>query len=410
MEPSFSEEEARDSQLEVIFRAQAADLYQFIYRQVRAAAIAEDLTSTVFLKALRWLQQSRSQESVKGWLYATARSLIADYWREHAQLPLVPLEAAEDLPLLADASDAQVQSLQVRIQRLLDALPTRERDILTLRYFQGYSAAEIGEVLGLSANYVRVLQFRALRRAAILEAQERSGSMTSPVLPYNEQAQRVLELTRAEARRLQHNYMGTEHVLLGILSDGSAPGAAALINGGITPEKIRAGITFLTGHTAKAQPGFTPQTTPGATVAEPGFTLRTQYVLVMAGEAAQRLGQPAISPQQLLEAILREGQGVAAMLLQVSGVRWQEVGDALQINVTPDEAGKPVALPDLLEHALQRYPDEHRIFEKLSGLKQLQLADWVTNAQGEEAKKQAVERVVQILRLAHQNNQQSQQS
>ena len=346
---------------------------------------------------------------MKGWLYATARSLIADYWREHAQLPLVPLEAAEDLPMLADASDAQVQSLQARIQRLLDALPARERDILTLRYFQGYSAAEIGDVLGLSANHVRVLQFRALRRAAILETQERNGPMASPTLPYNERATRVLELTKEEARSFQHNYMGTEHLLLGILRDGSAPAAAALINGGVTLEKMRAGITFITGHMAQAQPGFTPQTPPGATVAEPGFTLRTRYVLVMAGEAAQSLGEPTISPQHLLEAILREGQGVAAMLLQVSGARWQQVGETLQISVTPEEAGKPIALPAVLQQALQQHSDEQRVFEKLTGLKQQQLVDWVTNADGEEAKKQAAERIIQILRQAHQNYQQSQQ-
>lgn len=188
MEPTSSEEEARDRQLEAIFRSQAADLYRYIYRQVRQAALAEDLTSAVFLKALRWLQQDRSQKSVRGWLYATARSLIADYWREHAQLPLLPLEAAEELPIQAEASDEQMQSLQARIQRLLDELPARERDILTLRYLQGYSAAEVGEALGLSANYVRVLQFRALRRAAILEAQERSVPMAAPILPYNEHA------------------------------------------------------------------------------------------------------------------------------------------------------------------------------------------------------------------------------
>src|SRR5579862_531950 len=130
MQPSFPEETGRDAQLEAIFRAQAADLYRFIYRQVHEAALAEDLTSAVFLRALRWLEQSRSQESVKGWLYATARSLIADYWREHAQLPQLPLEAAEALPMLAEASEAQMQSLQARIQRLLDGLPARERDIL----------------------------------------------------------------------------------------------------------------------------------------------------------------------------------------------------------------------------------------------------------------------------------------
>src|SRR5215469_8342551 len=98
MEPSFPAEESRDSPLEAIFRAQAADLYRFIYRQVREAALAEDLTSAVFLKALRWLEQDRSQESVKGWLYATARSLIADYWRERSELPLMPLDAAAEMP------------------------------------------------------------------------------------------------------------------------------------------------------------------------------------------------------------------------------------------------------------------------------------------------------------------------
>jgi DNA-directed RNA polymerase specialized sigma24 family protein len=62
MEPSFSEEEnSRYTQLEIIFRTHVAGLY----RQVHNVVIAEDLTNIVFLKALRWLQQDRSQESVK---------------------------------------------------------------------------------------------------------------------------------------------------------------------------------------------------------------------------------------------------------------------------------------------------------------------------------------------------------
>src|SRR5947207_10030974 len=210
MEPSFSEEERRDAQLEAIFRTHFADLYRYIYRQVRHAAIAEDLTSAVFLKALRWLQQDRSPESVKGWLYATARSLIADYWREHAQIHLLPLEEVEEMLVLSEESDEQMRPLQARIQRLLDGLSSRERDILTLRYFQGYSAAEIGQILGLSANHVRVLQLRALRRAASLEAEERSVPMESPIMPYNEQANRVLELTKDEERSLNNELIGTE--------------------------------------------------------------------------------------------------------------------------------------------------------------------------------------------------------
>src|SRR6266567_4031388 len=307
MEPSSSEEDRRDAQLEAIFRTHFADLYRYIYWQVHSAVIAEDLTSAVFLKALRWLQQDRSQESVKGWLYATARSIIADYWREQAQIHLLPLEAVEEMPLLSDESDEQMRPLQVRVQRLLDGLPSRERDILTLRFFQGYSAAEIGQLLGLNAKHVRVLQLRALRRAALLEAEERSVPVESPAMPYNEQALRVLELTNEEARALNHNYIGTEHLLLGILREGSA--ATELISHGVTVEAMRGGITFILGGL--------PLGTPGSQL---DFTPRAQTVLALAGEEAQRVGETAISPQHLLVAIMREGQGIAAQLLQASGV------------------------------------------------------------------------------------------
>ena len=53
------------------------------------------------------------------------------------------------MPVLSEESDEQVRPLQERIQRLFDGLSSRERNILTLRYFQGYSAAEIGQVLGI---------------------------------------------------------------------------------------------------------------------------------------------------------------------------------------------------------------------------------------------------------------------
>src|SRR5215472_15765868 len=120
MGPSNSDEDT--TSLEAIFAAQAADLYRFIYRQVQQTAVAEDLTSAVFLRALRWLQQDRSQESVKGWLYATARSLIADYWRERSELPLMPLEAAEAVPQPAPLAELPGPDLQARIQRLLAGL------------------------------------------------------------------------------------------------------------------------------------------------------------------------------------------------------------------------------------------------------------------------------------------------
>jgi FixJ family two-component response regulator len=99
------------------------------------------------------------------------------------------------------------EQTQERVQRLLHVLPARERQVLFLRYLQGYTAAEVGQELGLSAGHVRVLQLRALRRAALLEAEERSLSQMNepanePVTTYTEQGQRVLDLAKEEASSL----------------------------------------------------------------------------------------------------------------------------------------------------------------------------------------------------------------
>jgi RNA polymerase sigma factor (sigma-70 family) len=397
MEPSSPEEDSRrDAQLESIFRTHVADLYRYIYRQVHHAIIAEDLTSVVFLKALRWLQPDRSPESVKGWLYATARSTIADYWHEHTQVHLLPLEAAEEILMPSLENNEQMQPLQARIQRLLDGLPTRERDILTLRYFQGYNAAEIGQALGLSTKYVRVLQLRALRRAASLEAKERSTSMEAPIMPYNEQALRVLEFTKEEAYRLYHNYIGTEHLLLGILREGSA--AEVLINGGLTLEGLRGGIMFILGRRQ--------QVTEQHPTPQPGFTPRTQQVFAMAAEEAQRQGETAISPHHLFVAILREGQGIAAQLLQVVGVRWEQVGKTVHISVVPDTEERPIAVPTDLQEALQQNLAAQAVFEKLSNSKRKRFVDWIEKAEGEAARKQQVEKIIDLLHQIHQQHSQ----
>jgi len=393
MEPSFSEEDRRDAQLAAIFRTHVADLYRYIYWQVHNSVIAEDFTSAVFLKALRWLQQDRSQESVKGWLYATARSIIADYWHDQSQIHLLPLAAAEEMPMLSDESDEQMRPLQARIQHLLDGLSARERDILTLRFFQGYSAAEIGQVLGLSAKHVRVLQLRALRRAALLEAEERSVPVETLTMPYNEQALRVLELTKEEARALNHNFIGTEHLLLGIIREGS--GAAELIDQGVTYEGMRGGILFILGGYVQGTPD-----------PNPGFTPRAQEVLVLAGKEAQRLGETAISPHHLLVAILREGQGIAAQLLLVSGVRLEEVGKTVRIIRIPEVDEGPIVVPMDFQEALEQHPAAHNLFERLSNSKKKSFVDRIEQAEGETERKQQVEKAVEQLQKIHQFHQQ----
>src|ERR671933_2341932 len=82
-----------DTPLGSTFRENAAKIYRFIYAKVGNREAAEDLTSVVFLKAVRWLAADRSADSVRSWLYATARTSIADYWRAQA----LDRRAAEDV-------------------------------------------------------------------------------------------------------------------------------------------------------------------------------------------------------------------------------------------------------------------------------------------------------------------------
>src|ERR671931_559381 len=121
-----------DTPLGSTFRENAAKIYRFIYAKVGNREAAEDLTSQVFLKAVRWLAQDHSAVLFCGW------------------------EGPEE-----------VRRTRERAWRILDALPEREREVLRLRFLHGYTAGEIGREMGLTADHVRVLQLRALRRAAM---------------------------------------------------------------------------------------------------------------------------------------------------------------------------------------------------------------------------------------------------
>jgi RNA polymerase sigma-70 factor (ECF subfamily) len=155
-----------DTPLGNTFRENAAKIYRFIYAKVGNREAAEDLTSQVFLKAVRWLAQDRSADSIRAWLYTVARGTIADYWREQSQQPTVPLEDPDAVLFCGREGPQEVRRTRERAWRILDALPEREREVLRLRFLHGYTAGEIGRAMGLTPDHVRVLQLRALRRAA----------------------------------------------------------------------------------------------------------------------------------------------------------------------------------------------------------------------------------------------------
>src|SRR5258708_4154023 len=343
MGSSFSEEnEKRRALMEAIFREHFTEVHRYISNKVRQPDVADDLTSLVFLKAFRWLLEDRGISQVRNWLYATARTTIADYWQGQQKRLALPLEMIEDS---AGVSFEQVDDEQTRerVQRLLHVLPARERQVLYLRYLQGYTAAEVGRELGLRAGHVRVLQLRALRRAALLEAEERSFSqmnepVNEPVTTYTEQGQRVLDLAKEEALSFNHHYIGAEHLLLGVLREGSA--AAPLIERGTTLEYVRAGLLFLVG---KGQPD------PNA--GNP-LTPRSQQILARAGREAQDRGETAISPHHILHALQSEERGYGIMhgIVQSLGV------GRLKVQKPPVDESENERVLREMERRVERYP------------------------------------------------------
>jgi len=318
MESLFSEEaERRRALMEAIFRGHWTSVHRYISNKVRQPEVADDLTSLVFLKAYRWLLEDRGMSQVRNWLYATARTTIADYWQEQQKSSTLPLEMIQD-SVAAPFEQLDDEQAFERVQRLLHVLPARERQVLYLRYLQGYTAAEVGRELGLSAGHVRVVQLRALRHMALLEAEERSFSQINelanePVTTYSEQGQLVLDLAKEEALSFNHHFIGAEHLLLGILREGSA--ATPLIERGTTLERVRAGLLFLRGKGQPDPDAGTP------------LTPRSQQLLAQAGREARDRGETAISPQHILHALQSEehGRGVARGILQSLGVGRLEV-------------------------------------------------------------------------------------
>ena len=147
-------------------------IYHYVYGKVGNREVAEDLTSEIFLKALRGINQQRRSQSMQNWLYLVARTTVADYWRAYYREQSSSLDDMVDAGWEGPAEEetAATSSIPVqRVQRLLQALPERYREVLTCRFLLNLSLNATALRLGLTVSNVKILQFRALRRAADLE-------------------------------------------------------------------------------------------------------------------------------------------------------------------------------------------------------------------------------------------------
>ena len=130
---------------------------------------------------------------------------------------------------------------------------------------------------------------------------------------FSERARRVLSLAQEEAQRFNHNYIGTEHILLGLVRETEGVAARVLANLGVDLNKVRSAVEFIIGRGERPAQG------------EIGLTPRAKKVVELAVDEARRMNHTYIGTEHLLIGLLREGEGVAAGVLESLGVTLDKV-------------------------------------------------------------------------------------
>ena len=199
---------------------------------------------------------------------------------------------------------------------------------------------------------------------------------------FTERARRVLTLAQEEALRFNHNYIGTEHLLLGLVREGEGVAAKVLANLGVELNKVRSAVEFIIGRGDRAVMG------------EIGLTPRAKKVIELAVDEARRLGHHYIGTEHLLLGLVREGEGIAAGVLESLGVSLEKLrGEVTRIlsQSMPQGAAQGA-------RAATRTPTVDQLGIDLTAAARANKLDPVIGREKE------IERVIQILSRRTKNN------
>jgi RNA polymerase sigma-70 factor (ECF subfamily) len=163
--------EGDERALGVLYRRYVEAIYRFVLAQVRDVQDAEDLTSETFARMLRGLPGFRGEASFRNWLYQIARNAVRNHRRSagyRLQVPLSRRLPADPEPYGAVSGpvDPEGSARQQEVTELLRPLPPRYRQVLELRFLEGCSIEETASRMGVTIGNAKVLQHRALKKAA----------------------------------------------------------------------------------------------------------------------------------------------------------------------------------------------------------------------------------------------------
>ncbi len=148
-----------------IYDTYAPKIYAYIYRHVGNAQRAEDLTSTTFLKMLEALDRGKfARESLQAWLYRIAYNALVDEARRRKRRPTSALHEGLSMPDHTMPDHLVGKKIErEQLLRAVEQLSDDQRNVIILRFGEGMTARQVGEVIGKSEEAVRALQRRALQ-------------------------------------------------------------------------------------------------------------------------------------------------------------------------------------------------------------------------------------------------------
>jgi ATP-dependent Clp protease ATP-binding subunit ClpC len=204
---------------------------------------------------------------------------------------------------------------------------------------------------------------------------------------FNDRAKRVLALAQDEAIRFNHNYIGTEHLLLGLVREGEGVAARVLDSLGVELSKVRTAVEFIIGRGDST-------TSPSEITLSP----RTKKVIELAIDEARKLGHSHVGTEHLLLGLVREGEGIASGVLESLGVSLEKVRHQVIATLGQQHPQAAEAAAAGGKSASSKTPTLDQLGVNLTAMAKASQLDPVIGREKE------IERVIQILSRRTKNN------
>lgn len=158
--------------LSQLYTEHVRSVYRFVYYKVGNKEDAEDVTQDVFIAAFAGLSKFRGEAKFVNWCYEIAKRKIADLWKDKYTMPIVDIETTlglftiDETPESAAEKETHDKKGIESIRATLANLSDNYRRVLEYRFLKNYSIKETAEAMGISVSNAKVLQHRAIKKAA----------------------------------------------------------------------------------------------------------------------------------------------------------------------------------------------------------------------------------------------------